>query len=55
MTWPTDRVTARLRYDAGNLSTYLHWRWIDRTDNGAYMGAPLIGPLCPTSIWPCRM
>jgi len=43
MTWPTDRVTARLRYDSGNLSAFLHWRWIGAADNGAYMGAPLIG------------
>jgi iron complex outermembrane receptor protein len=43
MTWPTDRVTTSLGYDAGDLSAHLSWRWIDKTDNGAYIGAPLIG------------
>jgi outer membrane receptor protein involved in Fe transport len=43
MTWPTDRVTTSLRYDAGDLSANLNWRWIDKTDNGVYVGAPLIG------------
>lgn len=43
MTWPTDRVTTSLRYDAGNLSAYLNWRWIDRIANGAYIGGPLVG------------
>ena len=43
LTWPSDRLTARLRYDSGNLSAILHWRWIDRTANGAYMGAALMG------------
>jgi outer membrane receptor protein involved in Fe transport len=43
MTWPTDRVTTRLRYDSGNLSAYVNWRWIARTDNGVFELARLIG------------
>jgi iron complex outermembrane receptor protein len=43
MTWPTDRVTTRLRYDTGRFASQLNWRWIDKTRNGAYIGAPLIG------------
>ncbi len=43
MTWPTDRVTTNLRYDSGDLSAQLSWRWIDKTDNGSYVGAPTIG------------
>lgn len=43
MTWPTDRVTTRLRYDSGDLSAYLNWRWIAKTDNGVYEFARLIG------------
>jgi iron complex outermembrane recepter protein len=43
MTWPKDRVMSRLRYDSENLSAYLNWRWIARTDNGVYELARLIG------------
>jgi iron complex outermembrane receptor protein len=43
MTWPTDRVMTRLRYDSENLSAYVNWRWIARTDNGVYELARLIG------------
>jgi outer membrane receptor protein involved in Fe transport len=43
MTWPTDRVTARLRYDSGDLSANVNWRWIGKTDNGVYDFARLIG------------
>jgi outer membrane receptor protein involved in Fe transport len=43
MTWPTDRITTRLRYDSGDLSAYVNWRWIARTDNGVYDFARLIG------------
>jgi len=43
MTWPTDRVTTRLRYDAGNLSAFVNWRWIGATDNSFYMNGPLFG------------
>jgi outer membrane receptor protein involved in Fe transport len=39
LSWPQDRVTTRLRFDARRLSTQLNWRWIDRTENGAYIGA----------------
>lgn len=35
MTFPKDRVTTRLSYSSGDLNTYLGWRWIDKTDNGA--------------------
>jgi outer membrane receptor protein involved in Fe transport len=43
MTWPKDRVMTRLRYDSGDLSAYVNWRWIAKTDNGAYEFARLIG------------
>jgi outer membrane receptor protein involved in Fe transport len=43
MIWPTDRITTRLRYDSGDLSAYVNWRWIARTDNGVYDFARLIG------------
>jgi outer membrane receptor protein involved in Fe transport len=43
MTWPTDRVMTRLRYDAGDLSAYINWRWIGKTDNGVYELAKLFG------------
>ena len=35
MTFPEDRVTTSLTYTSGELSTYLSWRWIDRTYNAA--------------------
>lgn len=43
MTWPEDRVMTSVRYDSANFSANLNWRWIARTANGAYVGAPLIG------------
>ena len=43
MTWPTDRITTRLRYDSGDLSAYVNWRWISETENGVYEFARLIG------------
>ena len=43
MIWPTDRVMTRLRYDSGDLSAYVNWRWIAKTDNGVYELARLIG------------
>ena len=43
MTWPTDRVITRLRYETDRFAAQLNWRWIDKTRNGAYIGAPLIG------------
>ena len=43
MTWPADRVTTSLGYQSGELSAHLTWRWVEKTDNGVYVGAPLIG------------
>ncbi|NIP17208.1 MAG: TonB-dependent receptor, partial [Xanthomonadales bacterium] len=43
MTWPTDRVATRLSYISGDFAANLNWRWIGETDNGAYIGAPLVG------------
>lgn len=43
MTWPTDRITTRLRYDSEDLSAYVNWRWVGKTDNGVYELARLIG------------
>ena len=39
MTWPQDRTSTRLRLDMQRFSTQLNWRWIDKTRNGAYVGA----------------
>lgn len=41
MTWPENRVTTRLRLDAPRFSAQLNWRWIDRTENGTYLGAEI--------------